>query len=205
MTVIADIQDRDARKPDHPIDPRFLTRHSPRAFTGEEIPEADLLRLFEAARWAPSASNSQPWRFLHARRSSPHFATFLGLLSSYNQEWCRHAGALVFVVSAKNFTAPGRTEPRFSRSHSFDAGAAWMSLALQAHELGWVAHGMGGFDVERAREALRVPEDHQIEMALALGRAGPKEILPERFWAGETPNGRRPIAEFTFEGGFGPA
>jgi nitroreductase len=204
MTAIADIKDLDVRKPDHPIDPRFLTRHSPRAFTGEEVSEADLMSVLEAARWAPSASNSQPWRFLYARRSSPHFASFLDLLIPYNQDWAQHAGALVFVVSAKNFTAPGRTEARFSRSHSFDAGAAWMSLALQAHELGWVAHGMGGFDVERAREALKVPDDHQIEMVLALGRAGPKEILAERFWAGETPNGRRPITELAFEGGFGP-
>lgn len=190
------------RQPDHPVDPLFVERWSPRAFTGEEIGQSELDTLFEAARWAPSSYNSQPWRFIYGRRGTPAFETLFGLLSAYNQQWARHAAVLIVAVSARTFVRPGTSEVLVARSHSFDTGAAWANLALQATRLGWHAHGIGGFDVERARAVLGVPEGYELEAAIAIGRRGEKSILPEAFHGGESPNGRRPLAETVFEGRF---
>ncbi|WP_207484306.1 nitroreductase family protein [Arenibaculum pallidiluteum] len=192
----------EARRADHPVDPIFLERWSPRAFTGEEIPRGELDTIFEAARWAPSAYNAQPWRFLYARRNTEAFATFLDLLIEYNQRWAKNAAVLIVAVSAKTFVRPGRGEVVSVRTHSFDTGAAWANLALQATRLGWHAHGMSGFDAERARSVLNVPDDHHVDAAIAIGRHGDKSILPESYHAGEAPSGRRPIGETFFEGGF---
>jgi nitroreductase len=191
-----------ARVADHPIDTLFLQRWSPRAFTGEAIPEAELLSLFEAARWAPSAYNSQPWRFLYARRDTPHWERFFGLLAPFNQSWANRAAALVVLVSNPEFQPPGADKPVILRSASVDAGAAWASLALQATHSGWRAHGLAGFDVERAAVELNVPANHRVEIAIAIGRLGDKSILPEALQAREQPSGRRKVEEFAFEGGF---
>ncbi len=190
------------RASEHAVAPIFLDRWSSRAFASEAIPDDALFALFEAARWAPSAFNSQPWRFVYAKRGAPAWPKLLSLLVPYNQAWAGEAAALVFVVSQATFTPPGKSAPTVSRSASFDTGAAWASLALQAHLNGWVAHAMGGFDDEAARVALNVPADHRIEAAVAIGRRGEKGTLDERYHAGETPNGRRPIAEAVFEGAF---
>jgi nitroreductase len=190
------------RVADHAIDSLFLQRWSPRAFTGEAIPEAELATLFEAARWAPSAYNSQPWRFLAARRDTPHWEKFLGLLVPFNQSWAYRAAALAILVSASEFQPPGDDKPAPLRSHSLDAGAAWAQLALQATRSGWYAHGMAGFDAERAAVELNVPAGHRVEIAIAIGRLGEKAILPEALQAREQPSGRKPVTEIAFEGGF---
>ncbi len=190
------------RMADYEIEPIFLERWSPRAFTGDSIPEAELFRLFEAARWAPSTYNSQPWRFCYARRDTPAFATFLGILSETNQSWVKNAAALVFVVSKKSFTPPGQQVPIDSYSHSFDTGAAWACLALQGFKMGWATHGMGGFDHARAQVDLNLPEGHRVEMAMAIGRKADKSVLPEALQAREKPSSRNPIAQLIFEGGF---
>jgi len=122
-----------SRTADHPIDPLFLERWSPRAFTGETIPEAELLTLFEAARWAPSSYNSQPWRFLYARRDTPHWEKFLGLLNAFNQSWAKAAGAIVILVSKTHMLPPGAPSEIPSHSHSLDAGAAWAQFACRRH------------------------------------------------------------------------
>jgi len=179
-----------------------VERWSPRAFTGEDISQQELNSLFEAARWAPSSYNSQPWRFLYARRGTPAFDTFLDLLIPYNQQWAKNAAALIVVLSARTFVRPGTTEVLAAPNHSFDAGAAWANLALQASALGWHAHGIGGFDAQKARTALPVPDDYDVEIAVAVGRRGDKSLLPDHFHAGETPNGRRPVSETAFEGAF---
>ena len=190
------------RTADHDIDPIFLTRWSPRAFTGEPMPEDILRSVFEAARWAPSAFNLQPWRFVYARRDTPDWARLLDVLIPYNQAWVKGASALVFVVSDR-FRRKDGAEPQPLYSHSFDAGAAWACLALQAHHLGWAAHGMTGFDPARAYEVLEVPEaDYRIEAAVALGRPADKSVLPEAYQARETPSHRDPMAGKLFEGQF---
>lgn len=191
-----------SRSADHPIEAFFLERWSPRAFSGETIPDADLKTIFEAARWAPSSFNSQPWRILYAKRDLPDFAKFLGLLIPFNQSWAKNAAVLGVIVSKKTFLPPGKTEAILSHSHSLDAGAAWGYLALQASRLGYAAHGMGEFDVPRAATELNVSDDYRVEMAFALGRIGEKSVLPEGLRAREEPNGRNPQSNFVFEGGF---
>ena len=116
--------------------------------------------MFEAARWAPSCFNMQPWRFLYARKDSEHWLRFLNLLIPYNQDWAKNASVLGVVVSKTLLERPNR-DPVPSHSHSYDAGAAWMSLALQASKLGWAAHGMIGFDIPRTYLELHVPEHHR--------------------------------------------
>jgi nitroreductase len=194
----------ESRTSDYPIDPLFLERWSPRAFTGEGIEEAELLTLFEAARWAPSSYNAQPWRFLYARRDTPAWPRFLGLLNESNQLWAQRAAALVVIVSNSLMLPPGADKPVPSHTHSFDTGAAWAQLALQAVRRGWYAHGMIGFDVARAFATLNVPEGHRVEAAAAIGRRGDKSLLPERFQAREVPGDRVPLAQLALEGGFPP-
>ena len=159
--------------------------------------DADMMRLFEAARWAPSSGNGQPWRFIYARAGTPEFDGFFNLLVEANRAWCVNAGALIVVVSRKVNDA-GKP----ARTHSFDTGAAWMSLALQGHAMGLVIHGMQGFDYERARTELGVPEDYEVEAMVAVGHPGNLEDLSEKDQAREKPNTRRPLKELVFEGQF---
>ncbi len=188
------------RRPDHDIDPLFIERHSPRAFTGEALPESELMRMIEAARWAPSSYNSQPWRFLYALRDDAHWETFFGLLVPGNQRWVTGTGAILFLVSSSLMRVGDELKPSYS--HSFDAGTASMAFQLQAVRQGWYAHGMVGFDQARAPEILRVPEDHRIEAAFAVGRKTAEADLTEEQKPREAPNGRRPITDFAFAGGF---
>ena len=191
-----------SRQSDLPIDKLFLERWSPRAFTDEEISQTELMTLFEAARWAPSSYNSQPWRFIYARRGTPHFEKLLGLLVEFNQSWAKRASALVILVSNSLMLPPGKDKPVPSHSHSMDAGAAWCSLALQATISGWQAHGMVGFDKERAFAELNVPEGYRVEAAIAIGRKGDKSMLPEGVAAREVPSSRIPLADIALEGSF---
>ena len=190
------------RTAEHPIQAQFTERWSPRAFTGEALPLATLQSLFEAARWAPSAFNAQPWRFVYGLAGTPAFATLFDTLAPANQAWAHRAGALVAVISATQFTAAGKTEPQALGSHAFDAGAAWALLALQAQALGWHTHAMGGFDRDRLRTALGVPETHALQAMVAIGRLGDAATLPEALRAREVPSPRRPQTEWAAEGRF---
>jgi len=186
------------RRAEHPVDPIFLDRWSPRAMSGEGIPDEELMILFEAARWAPSAFNNQPWRILYARRESEHWPLFFDLLVESNQVWAARAAVLLLFLSKTTFDHNGKP----ARTHSFDTGAAWENLALQALLRGYVAHGMQGFDYERARTELAVPQEYQVEAMVAVGLPGEKDSLPENLRAKETPNDRRPLAETLCEGPF---
>ena len=190
------------RRSDYPIDPQFLERWSPRAFAPDTISEQELLGLLEAARWAPSSYNSQPARFVYGRRGTPAFDKLLGLLIEFNQSWAKHAAALVVVVSNSLMKPPGQDKEVPSPSHSFDAGAAWMSLAIQATKSGWYTHGMVGFDMDRAFAELNVPKGYRVEAAIAIGRIGDKASLPEFLQARETPSDRQPLSAMALEGGF---
>ncbi len=185
------------RRADHPVDPIFVDRWSPRAMSGEEITGEELLTLFEAARWAPSSGNNQPWRVLYATRNSCHWPLFFDLLVDSNKVWCANAAALLFFISKTTFE-----NGKPCRTHSYDSGAAWMSLALQGSMLGLVVHGMQGFDYERARTVLNIPEEFQVEAMAAVGRPGRSEQLPEPLQARETPNDRRPLTQSVCEGPF---
>jgi nitroreductase len=192
----------ETRTSDHEIEPIFLRRWSPRAFTGESMPEEDLLRIFEAARWAPSSSNLQPWRFVYAHRDTPSWPVFLGLLKEGNRAWAQNAAVLMVAASKATIRRAGSDAEVPSHTHSFDTGAAWANLALQATAMGWHAHGMAGFDMARAAVELHVPDAYRVEAAIALGRKGDKSMLPEAQHAREAPNGREKVGNFAFEGKF---
>jgi nitroreductase len=194
-----------SRTADYPIDPLFLQRWSPRSFTGMPIPEYELFTMLEAARWAPSAFNSQPWRFIYARRDTEPWPRLLGLLTESNQLWARNAAVLLILVSKTTVPSRGAEQEVPSWSHSLDAGAAWCSLALQAQRSGWAAHGMVGFDKERAAKELGVPKGFRVEIAIAIGQRGDKSLLSEALQAREAPNDRTPMRELVGEGHFGPA
>lgn len=184
------------RKAAHPIDPLFIDRWSPRAMTGEALTEAELMVLFEAARWAPSSGNLQPWRILYARRDTAHFPTFLALLFEGNRGWAHRAGALALFISK---TTHG---DKPSPTHSYDTGAAWQNLALQAYMKGYALHGIGGFDAVRARDVLKVPAEFAMEAMVVVGKLGDKSLLSEQLQAREKPNDRRPLEETICEGPF---
>jgi nitroreductase len=186
------------RQPAFPIEPLLYRRWSPRAMSGEGLSQEELLTLFEAARWAPSTYNEQEWRFLYARRDAPHWDLFFNLLVPGNQTWCHRAAVLVVILAHKVFDKNGKPNP----VHLFDCGAAWENLALQATVMGLVAHGLQGFDYERARTELHVPDDYAVAAMVALGRPGDPAELPAEMRTAETPSHRRPISESICEGPF---
>jgi nitroreductase len=185
------------RKPENDVHEIFISRWSPRAMSGEEIDEATLKTLFEAARWAPSANNNQPWRFIYARRNTPYWNTLFGLMNEGNQIWAKNAAVLIVVISKTTFDS-GKP----ARTHSYDAGAAWVSLALQGSLKNLVVHGMQGFDYDRAKKELQVPDDYSVEAMIAVGRHGKKEDLPDYQQEREFPSSRKSFAEIAMEGIF---
>lgn len=188
---------KNEREPDHEINAIFTDRWSPRSISKKDFTEKDLMSLFEAARWAPSSSNNQPWRFLYSLNGDDNWEVFYGLLAEFNQMWCKTAGALI-VVSSKKTNDKGDDY----KTHSFDAGAAWENLALQARMKGLIAHGMGGFDYDKARKELGIPKDYEVEAMFAVGSQGQVEDLHERMQKTETPNERKPLKETVSPGKF---
>ncbi len=188
-----------AKITEYPIHSLLANRWSSRALSGEPLSETEFLPLFEAARFAPSSYNGQPWRFLYASSGSPEWPIFFNLLIPFNQEWVKNAALLILVVSKKKFDMNGKP----CRTHSFDTGAAWMSLALEATARGYIAHGMEGFDYEKARQALSIPDDYQIEAMIAVGKPASKEVLSKELQEKEAPSTRKPLKEIIHKGSFG--
>jgi nitroreductase len=184
----------------YPIEPIFLERWSPRAFTGMVLTKLDLLTMLEAARWAPSSNNAQPWRFLFALRGSPDWQRYLDLLVPSNRSWAAQASALVYFFSKTNMQARDGSGEVPSLTHSFDAGTASGFMALQAHRMGWSVHGMAGFDHQRSIETLNIPEGYMAEAAFAIGKPGDPVILPEVLRLRERPSDRLPLAAIAIEG-----
>jgi len=180
------------------VNPLILNRWSPRSMTGEELDEDTIMSLFEAARWAPSSYNNQPWRFIYAKRNTLHWNKLFSLLAELNKVWTKNAAVLVVVIARKNF----ELNETYSITHQFDAGAAWENLALEASSRGLVAHGMQGFDYERAKADLQIPDNFDVMAMIAIGKKGPKDNLPAQLQEREYPNGRKPLAEIIMEGQF---
>jgi nitroreductase len=180
------------------LDRQFLDRWSPRAYDGSVIPDADLQTILDAARWAPSSYNYQPWRLLYATRDSADWQRFLDILIPFNQSWAKDSSVLIFIISETTMGSPDKP----NHAHSFDAGAAWAQLALQSHLSGYHAHGMVGFDLEKARTELGVPDGFRIEAAIAIGRMGDPANLPEGLRAREVPSDRKALDEVAYPGNF---
>lgn len=185
------------RKAAYAIDEAYINRWSPRAFSTKEVEEEKLNAIFEAARWAPSAANWQPWNYIVARKEEDR-ATFLSFINENNVEWCKRAPVLVLAISKKTRNEEGDPNPW----HAFDAGTAWGYLSLEAYRQGLITHGMGGFDKDKARELLEIPAEYDINAVVAVGYHDPTTLLSDRNQQREVPSDRKPIESFVFEGKF---
>lgn len=189
------------RQPDHPVAPQFPNRWSPRSFTDRSLSETEVMSLLEAARWAPSASNHQPWRLVWARRGEEGFAAIRDTLTGNNPLWAGKA-AVLFVVASKDTVLNREGAEVANRTAGFDTGAAWMSLALQAEAMGLFAHAMGGFDKDKLAAAVALPKGHTLHCVVAAGEQGPAETLPEALREREKPSQRKPVADISVHGRF---
>ncbi len=193
------IKGSETRKADYPVDKIFLDRWSPRAMSGDHIDDIELFTLFEAARWAPSSSNEQPWRFVYAKKDTGHWDKMFNLLIDFNKIWCKNAAVLVCLTAKRTFSDSNG----LNRNSLSDSGAAWENLALQGSLKGLVVHGMAGYDVEKTRSELKISDDYEVVQMFAIGKPASKSILDERMQKSEYPNARKPTIEFVFEGVFG--
>jgi nitroreductase len=177
------------------VEDLILRRWSPRAYADKEVPAAELKRLFEAARWAASSANEQPWRFLVGRRGDETYQKIFNALVPGNQAWARSAPVLVLAVAKKTFTHKGSP----NRYGLHDTGAAMANLALQATADGLHTHSMAGFDNEQMRASFTIPSDYEMGAVTAIGYFGDPASLPEHLHKMEvSPRQRKPLEEFVF-------
>lgn len=189
---------------DHPVHDVIVRRWSPVGFADRPVAAADLRSLFEAARWAPSAFNEQPWSFLVARREdADRFAAMHSCLVEGNQDWAATAPVLVLTVVAEQFTRNGAP----NATALYDLGQAVALLTVEATARGLAVHQMGGILPERAAELFGVPEGRRVVTGMAVGyAAGDVTTLPEAWQARDTaPRARRPLADLVFSGAWGAA
>jgi nitroreductase len=180
----------------------ILRRWSPRVYADKEVPAAELKRLFEAARWAASSSNEQPWRFLVGRRGDETYQKILNALVEFNKAWARSAPVLVLAVAKMTFTAKGTP----NRYGLHDTGAALATLALQATTDGLHTHSMAGFDNDLMRASFAIPSDYELGAVTAIGYFGDPANLPEHLHKMEvSPRQRKPLEEFVFSAWEKPA
>lgn len=186
---------------EHPIEEILRRRWSPRAFADRMVEREKLLSLFEAARWAASCFNEQPWQFIIAtKQSTEEYAALLSCLIERNQQWARLAPVLMVSVAKMDFEKTGKPN-----RHAFhDVGLAVGNMIVQATALGLFVHQMAGFSPEKVRELYAVPDGYEPVAAIALGYPAAADVLPESFREREVgPRTRKPIESFVFEGGWG--
>jgi nitroreductase len=185
----------------YPIEDVIARRWSPRAFEEKVIEPDKLKRLFEAARWAPSSNNEQPWRFLVATRDNQSdYEKLFGCLSEGNAKWVFRAPVLMLSVASLLFEDNGRP----NRHALHDTGMAVENLVLQATALGLQAHQMAGYDVDRARRECQIPTGFEPVAMIAIGYPGDPAILPDYLRERELkPRDRQPIVDFVFSAGWG--
>jgi nitroreductase len=186
---------------DHPVQAAIARRWSPYAFADRDVSDADLCALFEAARWAPSSYNEQPWSYVVATRSrAAAFERLLSCLAEANQLWARAAPVLALGVATLRF----RRNDKPNKAALHDLGLAAGNLVLEATARGLHVHQMIGIEPERAREVYAIPEGSEAVTALAIGHAGDPSILPPKLEAiDRAPRERRPLREFVFADAWG--
>jgi nitroreductase len=187
-------------RPDHPIDDLIASRWSPYVFADRPVPEEDLRSLFEAARWAASSYNEQPWRYIVATTADPEeFERILSCLVELNQAWAKHAPVLALGVVSSQFERNGNP----NRVANHDLGLASANLTLEATKRGLSVHQMAGIEPERARELYHIPEPFEAFTALAIGYPGEADADDDLGKRDLSPRTRRPLAEFVFAGDWG--
>ena len=184
---------------EHPVLDVIRSRWSPAVYSTQPVEPEKLLSILEAARWAPSSNNAQPWSFLVARKEEPEeFARMLSCLVAGNVVWAQHVPVLMISVAKLHFDN-GNTN-----RHAFhDTGIATGLLMLQAAALGIQAHGMAGFDAAKAREMYGIPESHEAVAAIGLGYPGDPENAPEDLRKRNQRRPRRTLNQFVFGGRWG--
>jgi nitroreductase len=188
------------RSPDAPVDPLFIDRWSRRALSPRPIPPEHVRTLLEAARWAPSASNAQPWLFI-VSDDDETLERGRAVIHPRNRVWADRAPLLLFIFARRANPETGKP----LRTGAFDTGAAWLSLALQAHKLGLSTRAMGGIDHEAAHQAFAVPRElYESMAAVAVGYPGAREDLPPEVAERESPSVRRGVDSFAFRGRYVP-
>lgn len=201
MSITVDIK---VARPDHPILDLLAQRFSPRAFSARPVEPYKLLRVLEAARWAPSSNNQQPWRFIVTERGSKPFMDLVACLRPGNLTWAPQAPLLILVVAHTRFEATANKPARDNPYAWHDVGLAVGNLLVQATALGLYGHLMAGFDREEARGRFSVPEGFEPVTVLALGYLGDPEALPEDLRVKETsPRTRKPLSDLVFAERFG--
>jgi nitroreductase len=182
--------------------PVILERWSPRAFADRDVTHADLKKIFEAARWAPSSFNEQPWRFIVGHRNSETYKKIHGVLVPFNQAWAAGAPVLILGVAKTRFSH--NDSPNNYAVH--DLGAADGFITLQAASMGIATHQMAGFDQAKAREVFAIPEIYAIGSVMALGYQGDPITLSEHYQGQEqSPRSRKPLSEIVFSSWEHPA
>jgi nitroreductase len=190
-------------QPDHPVQDEIIRRWSPYVFSEQPVPEADLRSLFEAARWAASSYNEQPWRYIVATSKQPHeHAKVLSCLMEANQVWARHAPVLAVCVIALTFARNGK--PNKAAFH--DLGAASASLTFEATARGLTVHQMIGIIPERAGAVFAIPDGFEAMTGLAIGYPGDPATADDKMrQRDEWPRTRKPLNEFVFGATWGKA
>jgi len=192
---MSNINVKEHREAEYPVDDIFINRWSPRAMSGEPVSKDELMSLFEAARWAPSSFNNQSWRFLYSLKDSESWDTYFNLLLEGNKTWVKNAGALVVILSKTTFDYNGKP----AKTHAFDSGAAWQNFALQGSINELVIHGMQGFDYDKAKSELQIPGEYEVQAMAAIGKPGDPNDLPEGLREKDIPSGRKNVSEIAIE------
>jgi nitroreductase len=185
----------------HPIHDLIRDRWSPRAFSDKSVSPEILRSIFEAARWAPSSSNEQPWAYIVGTKDQPeNFAQLLSVLVEFNQGWAKHAPVLGLAVAELAF-AKNNTP---NRNAQYDVGAATAHLTFEATARGLFVHQMGGFDADKARQVFAIPEGWAPIAAFAVGYPGDPASLPQPLHDREiAPRSRKPLTDFVMSGHWG--
>jgi nitroreductase len=196
-TVLTDAQ----ANSEYALHPLLAERRSILAFASTPVEPETLAGLMEAARWAPSSMNEQPWSFIVATKANrSHFDRLLSCLVEFNVQWAQHAPVLLLSAARLTFESTGE----FNRHAFHDVGHAIANLTFQALVSGLVVHQIAGFDVEKARREFSIPQDHEPVAVAAIGYPGSPAGLPEKLRKKETsPRKRKPLTSFVFEGDWG--
>jgi nitroreductase len=185
----------------YPVHDLIRDRWSPRAFSDKHIDTRVLATLFEAARWAPSSNNEQPWTYLVATKDNPEeFARMLSVLVEFNAGWAKQAPVLVLAIARMNFHNNGTP----NRNAFYDTGAASALLSVEATARGLAVHQMAGFDRAQTKQVFGIPDYCEPIAAMAIGYQGDPESLPEKLRNREVaPRTRKPLTEFVMSGRWG--